>query len=725
MAANGTSGVTPAIPDHVLLRRIGKGSYGEIWLARCALGVYRAVKVVYRHTFADTRPYEREFSGIKRFEPISREHEGLVDILQVGRNDEAGFFYYVMELADHAGEQWSGARKCGSDGKVARPQQSSSPASTPPLYHHIDSYAPRTLAYEIKLRGRLPGQEALNMSVALAQAMRYLHSRGLVHRDLKPSNIIFVGGQPKLADVGLVAELGDPQSFVGTEGFIAPEGPGTAQADIFSLGKVIYETLTGKDRQEFPELPTRLGSDGDESRFAELNEVILKACAKEPRDRYQSAGEMLDDLEILQRGKSLRLRRMRRQKFRYLLGAAAVILVGGIAAGLVWGVKHSASREVQQTKGDAIITDSFHSLVINTQLWLWSHQEWPGLSNSGYWQCRVRQTNSELVIESKTEHESGETRSGACWVDTKTNLLKLGECRVEIELSGIVAGGHIALSISDGQVPMDTEDSNSVLLVDLHGGKKGQSITWIHQRVRVDLFPRCQAAVVYPDAAIQEQFEILDLARLSTWRLRFYTVATTSAGFGQSACGFGIRKFAITKDVDPRTVLGSALDAISKRPVADAIIKDETGARLAQTLTSGAFKLAAKPGPMRIRAHHEDFSPSEEKLILGNGVERGSVNILLHRLSFGFGDVVETIPYPEHAALRSIGFWNTKLWALAFVDRGFALLPVDLTSKQVLPSGIRLSMPELHAFAECQDRLVGIRAWHGNGGRKVRRVAVQ
>src|SRR5881397_1206102 len=88
------------IPDHELIREIGRGSYGEVWLARNALGTYRAIKIVYRQTFVHDRPYEREFSGIQKSEPISRAHEGLVDILQVGRNDQAGFFYYVMELAD-------------------------------------------------------------------------------------------------------------------------------------------------------------------------------------------------------------------------------------------------------------------------------------------------------------------------------------------------------------------------------------------------------------------------------------------------------------------------------------------------------------------------------------------------------------------------------------------------------------------------------------------------
>jgi hypothetical protein len=79
------------IPDHTLLRRIGQGSYGEVWLARNAIGIYRAVKVVFQDEFADPRPYEREFSGMCRFEPLSRSNEGFVDILQVGRNDEAHY----------------------------------------------------------------------------------------------------------------------------------------------------------------------------------------------------------------------------------------------------------------------------------------------------------------------------------------------------------------------------------------------------------------------------------------------------------------------------------------------------------------------------------------------------------------------------------------------------------------------------------------------------------
>src|SRR5262245_40898469 len=89
-----------AIPDHELIRVIGHGSYGEVWLARTVLGEYRAVKIVRRDSFDHDRPVERELEGIQKYEPISRTHEHQVHILHVGRFD--GGFYYVMELADDA-----------------------------------------------------------------------------------------------------------------------------------------------------------------------------------------------------------------------------------------------------------------------------------------------------------------------------------------------------------------------------------------------------------------------------------------------------------------------------------------------------------------------------------------------------------------------------------------------------------------------------------------------
>ena len=88
----------PLIAEHALVRPIASGGYGQVWLTRSALGTYRAIKLVHRCTFDHDRPFEREFADIQRYEPVSRCHEGLVDLLQVGRNDPEGYFYYVMEL---------------------------------------------------------------------------------------------------------------------------------------------------------------------------------------------------------------------------------------------------------------------------------------------------------------------------------------------------------------------------------------------------------------------------------------------------------------------------------------------------------------------------------------------------------------------------------------------------------------------------------------------------
>lgn len=114
--------VKPVVPDHELLKRIGGGSYGDVWLARSVVGTWRAVKVVFRDRFLDARPYEREFNGIQKFEPLSRSNEGFVDILQIGRNDAGGYFYYVMELADDAASGPGGTSSASPNLSPAYPQ---------------------------------------------------------------------------------------------------------------------------------------------------------------------------------------------------------------------------------------------------------------------------------------------------------------------------------------------------------------------------------------------------------------------------------------------------------------------------------------------------------------------------------------------------------------------------------------------------------------------------
>ena len=291
----------PAVPHHHVVRPIGRGSYGEIWLARSLTGAWRAVKIVSRASFDDERSFEREFDGMARFEPVSREHEGFVDILHVGRSDDGGFFYYVMELADDA-----------------VPRGTFDPAA----------YQPKTIKSELKRVARLPADEVITLGISLAAALAALHRHGLVHRDIKPANIIFVGGVPKVADIGLVSAMGH-ESFVGTEGYVPPEGHGTAQADIYSLGKVLYEIAMGKDRMQFPEVNTRIAEMPDKVQLMRLNEVLLRACARDTDGRYASADEMRGDLENVRDHRPLGGVRRRRR----WLPIAALLLVAAMAFG--------------------------------------------------------------------------------------------------------------------------------------------------------------------------------------------------------------------------------------------------------------------------------------------------------------------------------------------------------------------------------------------------------
>lgn len=294
----------PVIPDHEVLRKVGGGSYGEVWLAQGVTGAMRAVKVVRREDFEDERGFEREFEGILKYEPISRSHPGLVNILHVGRSlkgDKNEFYYYVMEL----GEDINSGREINAV-----------------------EYEPRNLRTDLKKAAGNPidPDVVIDVGLCLAEALVHLHAKGLAHRDIKPSNIIFVDGKAKLADIGLVATRGQ-RTFVGTEGFVPPEGPGSAQADVYGLGKVLYEMATGMDRLQFPELPDEFPENSSVKRWMALNQVICDIC--EPRvskRNIKTADALAEALVRIQRGKRLK-RRLHGRAFSLIPLAACLMLV--------------------------------------------------------------------------------------------------------------------------------------------------------------------------------------------------------------------------------------------------------------------------------------------------------------------------------------------------------------------------------------------------------------
>jgi tetratricopeptide (TPR) repeat protein len=267
--------------------------------------------------------FEREFKGLQKFEPVSRTHEGLVDILTLGLLPGGEGFYYVMELADRAG--------ITPDDASAEVRKCSASHSKPGLeFADAGCYVPRTLRADLKQYGALPADEVIALGLRLTAALAHLHDNGLVHRDVKPSNILFIDGEAKLADAGLVADADDARSLVGTVGYIAPEGPGTPQGDLYALGKVLYEAAFGKDRHEFPTLPPDIRTRPDHTKLLELNAILLKASATDRHQRYQSADQMHADLKLMQAGSSVRSRHARQRVLSLVQKPLAVAVVAAV-----------------------------------------------------------------------------------------------------------------------------------------------------------------------------------------------------------------------------------------------------------------------------------------------------------------------------------------------------------------------------------------------------------
>ncbi len=325
------------IGAYEIVREIGSGGMGTVFLARRADAVYEAevaLKIV--------RPGLFSGDALRRFRAerqalASLAHPGIARLLDGGTTDE-GLPYFVMERVEGA---------------------------------PIDAYAGRA---------GLSAADRIRLFRGVCAAVQYAHANLIVHRDLKPANILVTpSGDPKLLDFGIAKFLGEEDAGATRGGdraltpdYASPEQirgePVTTATDVYSLGVVLYRLLTGRAPYAFPSgrasdiervvaeqapEPSRLSSD--------LDTILGKALAKEPERRYASVSELSEDLRRFLDDQPVAARpdtfSYRASKFlrRHRVGAAATAaVILALSAGLAVALASAAAARREARKAEQI-----------------------------------------------------------------------------------------------------------------------------------------------------------------------------------------------------------------------------------------------------------------------------------------------------------------------------------------------------------------------------------
>ena len=289
-----------------LVREIGHGAYGVVYLAVAPDGECAAVKVC-RRDAVDPERYSRELRGAKLYRAIPSQ-EGLVRMRTLVETDWG--FYAVMDLADDEFERTEGS---------------------------LESYCPKTLASVIKGEKALPLKECVNLAISLSKGLAALQRHHLLHRDIKPANVIYVGGRPVLSDPGLIVEESEATSLVGTPGYVPPEKFTAAASDVYSLGLTLKAASFGRQIEDIDKGPA-VEADTSAAQFSAWWRILNKATDPTPSRRYQSAKALLKELTVL--------------RVRMALPSVGIIVSAVVAIGLAV-VIYCALAYIEQLKQDA------------------------------------------------------------------------------------------------------------------------------------------------------------------------------------------------------------------------------------------------------------------------------------------------------------------------------------------------------------------------------------
>ena len=266
------------IGKYVIIKRIGRGGMGEVYLAKHkTLGTYRALKVLPKDSSDNHSDYYDRFIREAKLASEIR-HPNVVGVMDVETDSASGFSYIVMEYVDGG-----------------------------------------SLRNSLTVSKRLSEEQAVVIVEAVASALQAAEEYNIVHRDIKPDNIMFTKrGEVKLADLGIAKisgkdnDLTKTNMMIGTPAYLPPEQAQNAKsvdsrADIYSLGATYYEMLTGEPPYPgentieilhkmfltpVPD-PRKINPDVSPASAA----IVMKMLAKDPKDRFQNADELLDKME--------------------------------------------------------------------------------------------------------------------------------------------------------------------------------------------------------------------------------------------------------------------------------------------------------------------------------------------------------------------------------------------------------------------------------------------